>query len=92
MLLCMSLHNVIKYVDLLPHMLYLEHCIMFYKLFKFFKYFPKLNFCISIVLIISWKMEHLLANVPFFIIFFKKLTFQRHPKTLVWSKGLNMLY
>ena len=28
------------------------------------------------------------ANVPFFIIFLKKLTFQRRPKALVCSKGL----
>ena len=36
-------------------------------------------------------MEHFSsgANVPFFIIFFKILTFQRRPKALVWSKGLS---
>ena len=28
------------------------------------------------------------ANVPFFIIFLKNLTFQRRPKARVWSKGL----
>ena len=28
------------------------------------------------------------ANVPFFIIFSKNLTFQRSPKVPVWSKGL----
>ena len=29
------------------------------------------------------------ANVPFFIIFKKKLIYQRRPKALMWSKGLN---
>ena len=33
-------------------------------------------------------MENGTFAPPFFIIFKKNLTFQRHPKALVWSKGL----
>ena len=48
-----------------------------------FQIFPKNNFNISIV---SG------ANVQFFIIFKKNLTLQRHPKGLVWSKGLMIFF
>ena len=57
---------------------------------QIFKYFPKNIFYISIVLKILWKMEHLLlrSKCSIFHNILKNLTFQRHSKALVWSKGL----
>ena len=74
--------------NLLPHMLYLEHCIISINNSNF-KYFQKKYFFyISIVLL--WKMEHLLlrSKCSNFHNILKNLTFQRSPKGLVWSKGL----
>ena len=86
---------VVKYWNLpcwlifnpLPHMLYLEHCIISINNSNIFQ---NNNFYISIVLKILWKMEHLLlrSKCSIFHNIFKNLTFQRRPKVLVWSKGL----
>ena len=64
----------------LPHMLYLEHCIISINNSNFQIFSRKIIFYISIVLKILWKMKHLLH---FFIIFFQRL-----PKALVCSKVL----
>ena len=36
----------------------------------------------------KWKICSSGANVPFFLLFSKNLTFQRRPKALVLSKGI----
>ena len=60
-------------------MLYLVHCIIFFYNSNFQK---KLHFN---------SFENIMengANVPFFKNILENLKFQRHPKALVWSKGL----
>ena len=90
MILILHNHRRKKQLNPLPHMLYLEHCIIFYKLFKFLNIFQQIIY-ISIALKILWKMEHLLlrSKCSFLHNIFQNLTFQRRPKALVWSKGLN---
>ena len=77
-------------------MLYLEHCIISINSSNLiFKYFQKNIFYIfssfeNMEKRVFRTFCSLDANVPFFIIFFKNLTFQRRPKSLVWSKGISM--
>ena len=74
----------------LPHMLYLEHCIIFYKKIKFSNIFQKYFLHFNSFENIVWKMEHLLRSKhSIFHNILKNLTFQRRPKALVWSNGLN---
>ena len=74
----------------LPHILYLEHCIISINNSNF-QIFSQFFFYISIVLKILWKMEHLLlrSKCCIFHNILNNLTFQRHPKALVWIKGLS---
>ena len=78
------------YFNPLPHMQYLEHWIISINNSNF--QINRKNICYnSIVLKILWKIEHLLlrSKCSNFHNILKNLTFQRRPKGLVWSKGLN---